>query len=95
MKFEREIPIGLDARRKKWQGGAIKAPPPPMGLGLMKKFLEDGWGGEVEIMLGTFKMASFCIKLTIYKNKNEIIIIILIIISHLLDVNITLISLYC
>ena len=28
MKFEREIPIGLDARRKKWQGGAIKAPPP-------------------------------------------------------------------
>ena len=33
MKFEREIPIGLDARRKKWQGGAIKAPP-PMGLGL-------------------------------------------------------------
>ena len=27
MKFEREIPIGLDARRKKWQGGAIKAPP--------------------------------------------------------------------
>ena len=35
MKFEREIPIGLDARRKKWQGGAIKAPPPPpMGLGL-------------------------------------------------------------
>ena len=29
MKFEREIPIGLDARRKKWQGGAIKAPPPP------------------------------------------------------------------
>ena len=37
MKFEREIPIGLDARRKKWQGGAIKAPPPPpMGLGLKK-----------------------------------------------------------
>ena len=33
MKFEREIPIGLDARRKKWQGGAEKAPP-PMGLGL-------------------------------------------------------------
>ena len=33
MKFERKIPIGLDARRKKWQGGAIKAPP-PMGLGL-------------------------------------------------------------
>ena len=27
MKFEREIPIGLDTRRKKWQGGAIKAPP--------------------------------------------------------------------
>ena len=38
MKFEREIPIGLDARRKKWQGGAIKAPPPPMGLGLKGKF---------------------------------------------------------
>ena len=36
MKFEREIPIGLDARRKKWRGGgAIKAPPPPMGLGLI------------------------------------------------------------
>ena len=34
MKFEREIPIGLDARRKKTTGGAIKAPPPPMGLGL-------------------------------------------------------------
>ena len=32
MKFEREIPIGLDARRKKWQGGAIKAPPPPNGI---------------------------------------------------------------
>ena len=64
-------------------------------MSLMKKFLEDGWGGEVEIMPGTFKMASFCIKLTIYRNKNEIIIIILIIISHLLDVNITLISLYC
>ena len=28
MKFEREIPIGLDARRKKQQGGAEKAPPP-------------------------------------------------------------------
>ena len=36
----------------------------------MKKFLEDGWEGEVEILPGTFKMASFCIKLTIYKNKN-------------------------
>ena len=45
---------------------------------LNEKFLEDGWGGEVEIMPGTFKMASFYIKLTIYKNKNEIIIIILI-----------------
>ena len=33
MKFEREIPIGLDARRKKWQGGH-KGPPPPMGLGV-------------------------------------------------------------
>ena len=29
MKFEREIPIGLDARRKKTQGGAESAPPPP------------------------------------------------------------------
>ena len=29
MKFEREIPIGLDARRKKWQGGGLKKPPPP------------------------------------------------------------------
>ena len=28
MKFEREIPIGLDARRKKRQGGAKMAPPP-------------------------------------------------------------------
>ena len=38
MKFEHEIPIGLDARPKKRQegGGAEKAPPPPppMGLGL-------------------------------------------------------------
>ena len=32
MKFEREIPIGLDARRKKRQGGTIKAPPPPNGI---------------------------------------------------------------
>ena len=30
MKFEREIPIGLDARRKNdGGGGAEKAPPPP------------------------------------------------------------------
>ena len=36
MKFEREIPIGLDARRKKRQGGAIKATP-PMGLGLNRQ----------------------------------------------------------
>ena len=64
-------------------------------MSLMKKFLEDGWGGEVEILPGTFKMASFCIKLTIYNNKNEIIVIILIIISHFVDFNITLISLYC
>ena len=64
-------------------------------MSLMKKFLEDGWRGEVEILPGTFKMASFCIKLTIYTNKNEIIAIILIIISHLVDVNIALISLYC
>ena len=35
MKFEREISIGLDARRKKRQGGA----PPPMGLGLKQLFL--------------------------------------------------------
>ena len=34
MKFEREIPTGLDARQKKRQGGAIMAP--PMGLGLSK-----------------------------------------------------------
>ena len=35
MKFEREIPIGLDARRKKPQGGGLnQPPPPPMGLGL-------------------------------------------------------------
>ena len=35
MKFEREIPIGLDARRKKWQRGwKSPPPPPPMGLGL-------------------------------------------------------------
>ena len=34
MKFEREIPIGLDARRKKRQGGLKK--PPPMGLGLSR-----------------------------------------------------------
>ena len=33
MKFECEIPIGLDARRKKRQGGGLKKPP-PMGLGL-------------------------------------------------------------
>ena len=32
MKFEREIPIGLDARRKKPQGGAESAPPPPNGI---------------------------------------------------------------
>ena len=32
MKFEREIPIGLDARRKKWQGGGHKGPPPPNGI---------------------------------------------------------------
>ena len=46
MKFEREIPIGLDARRKKWQGGAIKAPP-PMGLGLS----ETGGGGGVHFAI--------------------------------------------
>ena len=28
MKFEREIPIGLDARRKKLWGGPKKPPPP-------------------------------------------------------------------
>ena len=33
MKFKHEISIGLDARRKNRQGGAIMAPP-PMGLGL-------------------------------------------------------------
>ena len=32
MKFEREIPIGLDARRKKTTGGAKMAPPPPNGI---------------------------------------------------------------
>ena len=39
MKFEREIPIGLDARRKKWQGGGHKGPP-PMGLGLRESQYE-------------------------------------------------------
>ena len=34
MKFEREIPIGLDARRKKMTGGQKSPPPPPMRLGL-------------------------------------------------------------
>ena len=29
MKFEREIPIDLDARAKKMTGGAQNAPPPP------------------------------------------------------------------
>ena len=33
MKFKREIPIGLDARRKNRQGGGHNGPP-PMGLGL-------------------------------------------------------------
>ena len=32
MNIEREIPIGLDARRKKTQGGAESAPPPPNGI---------------------------------------------------------------
>ena len=32
MKFEREIPIGLDARRKKRQGGPKWPPPPPNGI---------------------------------------------------------------
>ena len=39
MKFEREIPIGLDARRKKRQGGGAEKAPPPMGLGLRKSEL--------------------------------------------------------
>ena len=36
IKFEREIPIGLDARRKNDRGAGAKMPPPPppMGLGL-------------------------------------------------------------
>ena len=44
MKFEREIPIGLDARRKKPQGGAESAPP-PMGLGLRNIFDSEVWTG--------------------------------------------------
>ena len=32
MKFECEIPIGLDARRKKWRGGHKGPPPPPNGI---------------------------------------------------------------
>ena len=40
MKFEREIPIGLDAQQKKRQGGGgLKKPTPPMGLGLTKGFV--------------------------------------------------------
>ena len=39
-------------------------------MSLMKIFLDDGWGGEVEIVPETFKMASFYIKLWINKNKN-------------------------
>ena len=37
MKFEREIPTGLDARRKKRQGGGHNGPP-SMGLGLIVEF---------------------------------------------------------
>ena len=54
MKFEREIPIGLDARRKKWQGGAIKAPP-PMGLGLrgvVSAVVMGGGGHSSHIVAG-------------------------------------------
>ena len=44
MKFEREIPIGLDAWAKKKTGGAKMAP--PMGLGLKEKeTLIPGGGG--------------------------------------------------
>ena len=32
MKFECEIPIGLDARRKKWQGGGGAKMAPPNGI---------------------------------------------------------------
>ena len=40
MKFEREIPIGLDvdARRKKPQGGGLNQPPPPNGIRVKSKF---------------------------------------------------------
>ena len=34
MKFERDIPIGLDAQQKKRKGGGQNGPP-PMGLGLI------------------------------------------------------------
>ena len=47
MKFEREIPIGLDARRKKPQRGAESAPPPPMGLGLKMFFLMQ-WNWKMQ-----------------------------------------------
>ena len=43
MKFEREIPIGLDARQKSEGGGGQNAPP-PMGLGL-KEF------GDMEFLM--------------------------------------------
>ena len=42
MKFEREIPISLDARRKKWRGGGAKKPHPPMGLGLNNVHYSSG-----------------------------------------------------
>ena len=32
MKFEREIPIGLDARRKNDRGAEKAPPPPPNGI---------------------------------------------------------------
>ena len=61
MKFEREIPIGLDARRKKWQGGgAIKAPP-PMGLGLIVQ-----WNLVITRSLGLLYQVSHYIRV---KNK--------------------------
>ena len=41
MKFEREIPIGLDAREKKWTGGGggLKKPPPPNGIRVNNRIL--------------------------------------------------------
>ena len=55
MKFEREIPIGLDARQKKMTGGGHKGPPPPHGIRVknMRKIEEHH---HISLLLGdTFK----------------------------------------